>query len=158
MDYFLFILIASCFSAIFAISMFKYTATTAIHSCSRHKLKESYNLLKGSKTLYKTHCGLVDSAFKDSKGWYRSHEHAMLHVKKEGILFKPLFSRRFGLQFENIIGIDVVEQKQAFSFPMRITIYSSGNVTNKIVLQSERNYLLIDAIKRVYDSEIRQLE
>jgi hypothetical protein len=140
------------------ISFFRYTSTLEIHSCSFTKLKESFNLLKNSKTLYKTHCGLINPCFKEKKGWHRATEHAILYVKKEGILFKPLFSRRFGLQFENIIAIDVEEQKQAFSFPMRITIYSSGNVTNKIVLQSERNYLLIDALKRVYDGEIRRLE
>lgn len=156
LHYGIYILILSCIGVTTIILILINSDTTYCDSRNKHEIKKLVNMLKLSKTLYMTHCGFVDPCFKEIEGWHRTTGHAMLYVKKEGILFKPFISRKFGLLFEDIICIDILEQNQVYAFPMRITIYSIG--TKKIILQSERNYLLIDALKRVYNGEIRQLD
>ena len=122
-------------------------------------LKKYGGKIANAKTLYKTGVGLVDPTYDNTKlGWHRTTRYTTVYIKKEGLLIKHLFTR-IGIKYDQIISIDVGEKNTAIAFPMKITIkFKVKQLNHRMIFQTERNYKLVDVLKRVLPEQVIYIE
>ena len=139
----------------FVFIIFRFGGGPIVNTDIYKELKEYAKTIKTSKTLYKTGVGLMSPEGGASKsGWHHSTRYVTLYVKADGLYIK-LLNEKIGIPFNRIVSIDFAEKKTAIDFQMTITISFVGNVSvDKLILQSERNFLIIDSLKREYKGKI----